>query len=93
MYEETPMTRKYLWVAAILASGMALVASPSIAQTPADAKPAVQYNPISLTHFAATVAAVFRIEPPKQAEPPVESVAQSTSCGPKLNRATDTTPE
>lgn len=70
------MTRRRLWAAAMLASGMALLASPSIAQAPADAQPAAQYNPISLTHFAATVATVFRIEPPKHAEPPLESVCE-----------------
>jgi hypothetical protein len=70
------MSRRRLWAAAILASGMVLLASVSVAQTPADAKPAAAYNTIPLTRFAATIAAVFNIDSPKQAEPPLEWVCE-----------------
>lgn len=76
MHERASMTRRHLWAVALVAGGLALPPSPGIAQSPADTNAAAQYNSISLTHFAATIANVFRVEPPKHAEPPVESVCE-----------------
>ena len=43
-------------------------------QPPADPKSPAAYNSIPLTRFAATIATLYRIESPKQADPPLDWV-------------------
>jgi len=68
------MIGKRRWMVVLLALGVVCCASFMIAQAPVEPKPAAEYNTIPLTRFAATIATLCAIEPPKQAEPPLDWV-------------------
>lgn len=70
---ESPMTKKAL-VAILLAWCGVCAALRCFTQEPPAPKSSAPRNATSLTHFAATIAEVFQIETPKQADTPIASV-------------------
>lgn len=66
--------KQKIMAAVIVATCLVWSANSGVAQEAAGAKPSAKCNTVSLTHFAATIASAYGIEPPKLADKKLDDV-------------------